>query len=385
MSSLDESRRRLGAGKGEFVCVEVRTECPKCGASVPLDGPERDVSCSSCSAEVRISQQVFHAAVANAEMDIYRLGRGVTVDEHGEHGGMEVFWSHGTDSPPCPVCGGRTRPSDDYTKITCADHGEQGAIEKAPDWFTGLNSHIEGFVPPPEPVEKAVATQKVSLTCSNCGSSLTADGSRRAVECAYCDTLNVLPDEVWKALRPPRVPKRWWLALSMYYDPRKETPTASEEIKDGLGTLGCGLLIFLPIVFVAIAAAAALHGWLVEKFGLAGFYVFVGVLGLVLIGLVAYCIPYARRYFRWRKVWKAEYEVVGRFDSWIKAYGDSGIAKVVLTPPGEPDSVLTSTFTDIMDRETFDRLGGKGGLIRAWTVPDRPELVEVQLTPTALE
>ena len=96
----------------------------------------------------------------------------------------------------------------------------------------------------------------------------------------------MIPDDVWVALHPPALPVRWWLALELLWDPREQTPSASEEIRDSLGSLGCALIMFLPIVAVVVAAFGALHGWLVKTFGATGFWIFAGILGAVLVGLV---------------------------------------------------------------------------------------------------
>jgi DNA-directed RNA polymerase subunit RPC12/RpoP len=368
----------------EFVAIELRTECPKCAAALPLDRPELDVACPSCGADVKVPEGIYRAAVGDAEWDLYRLGRGVLLEGSASHGGQDVFWTRGRDAPPCGVCSGPTVPSGDGERVVCPEHGDQGGIEKPPRWLTDVNFAIRGFVDRDGDGEGGQEAQRVAMTCSNCGSSLTADGTKRAVSCEYCNTMNVMPKDVWEALHPPAVLRRWWLAMRLYYDPRRETPSASEEIRDSLGTLGCGLFIFLPIVAVVIAAFVWLQEWLQERFGVVGFWIFVGILAAAGIGAVAYCVPYLRRYLRWRKIWKPGNEVVGRLGEFKESLGENGIVKVELTPAGEPGNVIGTTIR-FMSKDIHERLGGEGGEVRAWVVREKPWLCEVRDEPTVLE
>lgn len=385
---MDERDVFQAAGEGypaELVGIELRTECPKCGVPLPVDGLERDVTCRGCSAEVEIDKPVFAAALDSCYSDVYRLGRGVLRDDHAEVGGRDVHWLRGPGGPPCAACGLLTRPSEDGARYACPAHGDQGAIEPAPAWLKSIEFTLEGYVAPRPVAGGEEQPQKVSTRCTNCGSALESDGSKRAVTCGYCNTINVLPEEVWQALNPPRAPQRFWVMARLFYDPRRETPSAWAEIKEGLGTIGCGLFLFLPVVFAAVAGIIAGSEWLVETFGQGGVTaIWIGG-GLVLLGLLIYVSRYIRRYLRWRKIYRAEQELVGRVGPFKGLSGPYGMADVSLGVAGQPETAEVAVCKQLLTRDDYDRLGGEGGAIRAWMVPGRADLVEIRLEPSALE
>jgi ribosomal protein S27AE len=376
------------AGQGvpaDLVAVELRTECPKCGSPLPLDGLDLEVVCGSCSSEIEVERSVFAAALDSCYTDIYHRGRGVMREEHAERDGRDVHWTRGPGGPPCDVCGAELRPAADGSKLVCAEHGEQGAIEPAPEWLRHVDFTIEGFVPPRAVGGDEGQAQKVATRCANCGSSLLADGVKRTVECTYCSTINVLPEDVWRALHPARAPRRFWVMHRLFWDPRRETPSPFAEIKDGLGTLGCAAVFLLPLVLSAVALIVVGHTWLVETFGRTGVIVSWVAGGVVALGLLIYASGYVRRYMRWRRIFKPEQELVGRLGP-LREVGDSGgNTDIELFQPGRSDRPITVLGGFPISRIDFERLGGEGSTLRAWMVPGREDLVEVRLSPTVIE
>jgi hypothetical protein len=375
------------AGEGvpaELVAVELRTECPKCGSPLPVDGLERELVCGSCSSELELPRSVFAAALDGCYTDIYVRGRGVMREDHAEREGRDVHWTRGPGGPQCESCGAITTASPDGKHFTCTEHGDQGAVEPAPAWLKSIDFTIEGYVPPRGAAAGGDEPRKVATRCANCGSALQTDGAKRTVDCGYCNTVNVLPEEVWHALHPPRAPRRFWVVSRLFYDPRRETPSAWAEIKEGLGTIGCGLVFLAPVVLAAVAGVFTAGSWLVETFGQGGVIgIWIGS-GVVALGLLIYVARYFRRYWRWRKIFKADQELVGRLGPFEELSGQYGTADIGLTSPGRPEQTVSTVNRHMLTRDEYERLGGEGGTLRAWMVPGRDDLVEVRLVPSAL-
>jgi len=376
------------AGEGvpaELVGVELRTECPKCGTPLPLDGLLREVICRGCSAEVDLEKAVFAAALDSCYTDVFQLGRGVTRDGHAEVDGRDVHWQRGPGGPPCESCGEPTRPVKDGAGYGCLEHGEQGRVQRSPEWLRSVDFTLDGYVPPLEDSDSEGDDRTVSTRCTNCGSALETDGSKRAVECGSCHTISVLPEEVWQALNPPRAPQRFWILCRLFYDPRVETPSAWGEIKDGLGTVGCAALVLLPLVFGVIAAIAVGGAWVIGMFGRGGVNAAWITGGVVALGLSIYIVGYVRRYLRWRKIYEPEHELIGRLGPFDGASECLGATAVELRRPGESGDPVGVLERHVIERNDYERLGGEGGTMRVWMVPDRDDLVEVQLIPSALD
>jgi DNA-directed RNA polymerase subunit RPC12/RpoP len=382
---VDEHDFFRAAGEGypaELVGVELRTECPKCGAPLAVDGLEREVVCRACSAEIALDNSVFAAALDGCYVDAFRMGAGVTASDHAEVDGRDVHWERGPGGPVCGVCGAPAQVVDRGAGYGCPEHGKQGSVLPAPSWLKSVDFTLEGYVPPRADEDTEGEERRISTRCTNCGSALESDGARRAVECSYCKTINVLPEEVWQALNPPRAPRRFWILCRLFYDPRRETPSAWAEIKDGLGTLGCGAVILMPLILAAVAAIVFAGSWLIETFGQGGAVVVWIVGGVVAIGLLIYLSGYLRRYLRWRRIYKTDQELIGRLGPFEDLSGGHGAVEIGLERPGAAGVV--AAHGQMMTRDDYDRLGGEGGTVRAWMVPDREDLIEVRLEPSVL-
>ncbi len=52
-----------------------------------------------------------------------------------------------------------------------------------------------------QPVKES-SSRPVAFQCPNCADNLTIDGTKRMVDCSFCDTQVYLPDDLWHTLHP---------------------------------------------------------------------------------------------------------------------------------------------------------------------------------------
>ncbi len=74
----------------------------------------------------------------------------------------------------------------------------------------------------------ARAEEPHAFTCPQCGGGLQVDGGQRTVQCQYCQTSSVLPDEIWHRLHPVTGKKRWFLV----YDEGQVPYTWGDDLYD---------------------------------------------------------------------------------------------------------------------------------------------------------
>jgi DNA-directed RNA polymerase subunit RPC12/RpoP len=366
----------------EFAAIELRIACPRCGASVPIDTVTPSVVCEQCQYQVMLNVEMWRAALGGVDQDVVRFGRGYlrpgpppdpTI-------GCRVDWLRGRAEPTCRRCGGRTRVDVERNACVCAACGEAREIEAAPDWLTLIVPWVIGYVSDPPPAERP--REPIGITCTQCGAPMLADGTARLVRCEYCKVQNVLPDAVWAALHPPRVPRRFWVLVHLPHDPRQELPMFPSPLAEAIAVATKSLSRAMPSLAIScvVVALLALIGLIDSETvdAIAWGAACVAALGGPIGFFVIYMMQKAS-VDRLRRICSHENEIVGR----LGAY-DPSSTKVVLTPPGRPDVVLGETSV-WLSGEDYARLGGEGTPVRAFMVPERPDLREIKLMPSALE
>jgi hypothetical protein len=60
-----------------------------------------------------------------------------------------------------------------------------------------------------------MALTSLNFPCANCGASLTVDGSTQTPKCKYCNTQNLLPQDIWFRFHPPQAAPQYPAPSSM--------------------------------------------------------------------------------------------------------------------------------------------------------------------------
>ncbi|WP_437878035.1 hypothetical protein [Sorangium sp. So ce513] len=324
--------------------------------------------CSSCLMESALPPSVWDEALRGVEKDVVQFAPGYLRHgpEWGEGGpppGPHVEWLRGHDAPPCPRCQRPMRLAPQGGCV-CAACGAGRAILPKPPWLP-QDSPVLGFVSDEPAMAEERPREPVHVACTQCGGPLVADGSSRIVPCGYCRARVALPDAVWAALHPPRVKRRWWLAIYVADDPRRGP--ADPSAFHASVALGCLLSVGLGFN-IFILAVTMLRNLTLAASGVA-------------IPLIVVIPMWLRGRWRYRRICRPENEVVGRLvGPWRVQPG----TRVRLTKPHQPDLVLAYTVLQT-SAERFAELGGDGGMVRAWLMPGRAKQSHVEPTPSALE
>lgn len=359
----------------DFLGVEMLVQCSSCGATVPVTRPEQQTICGHCLGQTEVDDEAWVAVLERCHLDFGRLNRGVIDSGKLDRPGRDVEWERGPDRPTCKDCGGAMLSTDDAAHVLCSKCGPR-AVEPAPEWLRAKNSSIRGFVAEPPDVQTET-NKTIGLACTNCGSALSTDGNSRMVECPYCSTSNVLPDDVWRALHPPKKRQRFWLLLGLDSDVRHVTPNINNEIKEGFvtglvfGVLGIPFLGWLPAIPVAIVLGE--YGSLSTLF-----FVLILALCVISVGVAVWAIFAIHALvigIRLRPIVQPANEVVGRL-------GAHSLKKVPvhLYHPSDGSKLLTTGSLRLTEKRHRE-LGGEGGLVRAWLIAST-ERTEIRPIPT---
>ncbi|WP_437878033.1 hypothetical protein [Sorangium sp. So ce513] len=360
----------------EFAGIELLSPCPHCSAPMAVNTLTDRCRCSSCLMESALPPSVWDEALRGVEKDVVQFAPGYLRHgpEWGEGGpppGPHVEWLRGHDAPPCPRCQRPMRLAPQGGCV-CAACGAGRAILPKPPWLP-QDSPVLGFVSDEPAMADERPREPVHVACTQCGGPLVADGSSRIVPCGYCRARVALPDAVWAALHPPRVKRRWWLAIYVADDPRRG-PAKAASFTEPAWVLATAAGILLLPVYIAASVAATRMQRDPEFWSDCSA---VAILGMPLLAWL---------WGRWRhwRICRPEHEVVGRVHGGLS---DSLRVQVLLTPPRQPTVILAQVTLKCSAerRKRLDELGGEDGKIRAWMIPGRPKTSHVELMPSVLE
>jgi hypothetical protein len=355
----------------EFAGIELLTPCPGCSAPMPVNTLIERCRCSSCLSESALPAFVWEEALGGVERDVVQFGAGYlrhgpAWGESGTPAGPHVAWLRGRDAPPCPRCQQPMRLWPQGACV-CGACGAVRTVHPRPPWLKA-ESPVIGYVSDEPAVPEERPREPVQVACTQCGGPLVADGSSRIVPCGYCAARVALPDAVWAALHPPRAKKRWWLAVRVDKDPRRG-PANFNRFSNASTMLGGSMILLGTIVLVFLAPAVY------ETPELA-------ILPCLIAPLSVAALLRLRAHWQYKRICRPEHEVTGRLHRSPDSIHD---IEVRITPPNQPANVLASTRIWHLSNERFVELGGEGGKIRAWIIPQKPRSFHIDLVPSILE
>jgi hypothetical protein len=204
-------------------CFEVRTNCPSCGQSFPVNGPYRKFTCTACFEDMTISQDVLADFLNDFEEEYEGLvegqGRGGTLI----CGSGTFKYSYWRLKPRCSEC---KKPLSipefpEISILSCSECAATHHVFAVPDWL-GKQVPSARYCCTPQPPpgdadEKDVEVDEASakpvvMSCPKCAGTLTVSArSERIMECVYCSTEVYVPDAVWKRLHPVRITEEWFV------------------------------------------------------------------------------------------------------------------------------------------------------------------------------
>ncbi len=210
-----------------FGVFTLRTECPRCGAHLPANGPAPEVECTACTARVRVPPELLGGLVQRFE-DAWP-----DVEAAAAHTIGDLTWrwtAAPAAGPVCAACGAVVPPGpDDAEALVCAcgarvESGPPGRLRG------GCPSAARVFGADPDEPPPPLAAAPVAMVCPQCGAGLSITAAdRRTTPCAHCGVPVHVPDAAWRALHPPRTVRPWTVRFDGESRPARAARLAAEE------------------------------------------------------------------------------------------------------------------------------------------------------------
>lgn len=207
------------------IAVYARTDCPECGASIPVRGLAAPLDCKACNTRTAPTQdfwsgiffRLFTAFPGTGQVAL-RLGGALT-------GELPIYARYREEPPSCARCRAPlvvppAASAQPHATFPCAACGAPAQVFWAPDWarqeFPDLRLVIE-----PVPLDAAApapnapnAPRPVAFGCQECGGKLKLTPDMpRLLECRFCRAMLYLPQELWNAVHPAEKRSAFWIVV----------------------------------------------------------------------------------------------------------------------------------------------------------------------------
>jgi DNA-directed RNA polymerase subunit RPC12/RpoP len=202
---------------------ELISSCSSCGNPLFLNAFTNNITCEHCKQINNIPSKLWKNIVVDSMNDAVKYQDGQKRSQKMFSGGHEVSLTFGKRKSRCAKCQTMI-PDDVYGSFEggdykCAKCGNAISIRK-PDNFVKqivptamyivaedsaqLKTGVHGM-------EKPEALKPVIFTCPACAANLEIDGTKRMINCSYCNASVYLPDDLWFELHPARTVDRWYI------------------------------------------------------------------------------------------------------------------------------------------------------------------------------
>ncbi len=202
-------------------CFEVRTSCPKCGQSVPVNGPFRFLFCSGCFETFSIPDDIIIGFLTDFEEESGGFSTGEGSGGTLMSGSGTFKYGYWKLDPRCSECKIPLVLPDDLrdTEVFCSC-GRKYYVYPPPEWLAEPVPSAIRFVSSErekdegEPAGQALKTDSpklIVMSCPQCAGTLSISAaSERIMECTYCESEIYIPDAVWIRLHPARTTEEWF-------------------------------------------------------------------------------------------------------------------------------------------------------------------------------
>ncbi len=185
-----------------YAKITLRTDCPRCGAHLPVNAPVEAVGCDECGHELTLDPELLKDVLTRFEDDFPDEVRQTRIA--GDQTWKVVALPFA--APPCPACDA-TLTEVDETGAVCPGCGTSCTIAAPPGFLRGKAARV--IVPLAGPVDSAAATP-IALNCPGCGAGLSINAQNpRLTTCQHCSSQVHLPELVWRRFHPKRTVMPW--------------------------------------------------------------------------------------------------------------------------------------------------------------------------------
>jgi len=223
-----------------YGCFEIRTSCGSCGQPVPVNGPFREITCSSCFGKVTVPSDIYAGFMNDFEEEYEG-------NAEGEGSGGTLMSGSGTYKygvwrliPRCSSCKKPLDIPQSPGEIRC-ECGTVYYLQNGPEWLTAEVPSLRWFISreapqktePPSgssalPGEESL--KPIVMSCPQCSGALSISAvNDRIMSCKYCDSEVYIPDAIWKRLHPVKKVQEWFVCFKGKTDKQL---LAERRIKD---------------------------------------------------------------------------------------------------------------------------------------------------------
>jgi DNA-directed RNA polymerase subunit RPC12/RpoP len=206
-------------------CLEIKTTCHGCGNPIPINALIEEIYCDTCNCKNVLSPKLWENLISENLTNAENFEDGEGQNSKIFTGEYEFSLLYGKQKARCPKCK-TTIPEEafnnaDTGNYICAKCSNNISIRKSNDFTTQIlpsvrlivgedanrfNTHVEG-------IKKPVTDKPVIFKCPACGANLEIDGSKRMIECKFCNSKVYLPDDLWFEFHPVKTVDRWYVLL----------------------------------------------------------------------------------------------------------------------------------------------------------------------------
>ena len=216
---------------GNFLCVEIRLAviCDSCNHAIPVNGVVSKVKCNQCQEITKLSGRLRWSEILNYQNPKINIFEATLNHKPGK--GDYGAWSPVKLNtkriwPVCHNCKNEydketvVKASKSENNLHCQKCNTLITIQKPPpllkEPFSVTRYIIGGTAQEIETnSEKINSSSKnakpVVMACMSCGGTLIIDGTKRLVECKFCQSSNYLPDGLWLSLHPASKRNAWYV------------------------------------------------------------------------------------------------------------------------------------------------------------------------------
>lgn len=206
-------------------CFEIKTTCKSCGNPIPINAFVENIYCETCNNKNVISPENWNSIVPEniKEAEDFTEGEGQNTKMFtGEHEFSILF---GKQKARCSKC--KTTISEDAIynidsgNYTCVKCSNIISVRKSDDYIKKIipesklivGEDVNQFGSGTDGIKKPTEQKPVLFKCPACGANLEIDGTKRVINCKYCDSKVYLPDDLWFELHPAKTSDRWYIIL----------------------------------------------------------------------------------------------------------------------------------------------------------------------------
>ena len=197
-------------------------DCPRCGQSVPINGPFRKLYCSSCSECFAIPNETITGFLSDFEEDSPGMKSGQGSGGTMIGGGGTFKYGYWLLAPRCSGCKtSLTLPEFEKDTETACACGRSYQVYPAPEWLRVAIPSARQIVSfqremteddPAGSMISESSEELVVMSCPQCGGALSVGtGNDRIMKCGFCGSEVYIPAAVWARLHPARKTEEWFV------------------------------------------------------------------------------------------------------------------------------------------------------------------------------